>query len=130
MNVLIADDLGLTRKILKNYVLSMGFDEALLAEDGLEALKIAKERKGDIDLVLCDIVMPNMDGFQFLDKFRAMEEYKDTPVIMISGMSEKEDIVKAKKYGIKHFIVKPISQNALEEKIKNSLKDKEDYIIK
>lgn len=90
--------------------------EVTHAQNGNSALKEVK--KTHFDLILCDIVMPEMDGFETLEKIR--EENINTPVIMLTNLSQEEEKTKAKKLGALDYIVK--SATSLEEiinKIKN-----------
>lgn len=77
----------------------------LQAYDGKEALeKLAVNKK--VDLILLDIIMPRMDGFDTLSKIKNMKEYVKTPVIMLTNLNRNEDIEEAKKKGAIDFLVK------------------------
>ena len=90
------------------------------AENGLEALRIFKEEK--IDLVVLDIMMPKMDGFQTLSE---MKKIKDTPVIMLSAMKEEIDKLNSFDLGVDDYITKPFSPKELIARIKAVLKRSE-----
>ncbi len=78
--------------------------EILTASNGKEALKKIKEPK--IDIILLDLILPDVDGFDILKEIRANESTKTTPVIVFSNLSEYEDIQKAKELGATDFMVK------------------------
>jgi len=87
------------------------------AEDGVEGLKMAEEN--EIDLVLCDIKMPKMDGIEVLEKLQELK--KDLPVVMISGHGNIETAVEAIKLGAFDFIAKPLDLNRLLVTVRNAL---------
>lgn len=92
--------------------------ETLVAEDGAKALALLK--KSTVDLVLLDLVMPNVDGFGVLEE--VAKKWKDIPVIVSSNLSQDEDIHRAKSLGAKDFFIKsdtPLS--AVIEKVKKTL---------
>lgn len=91
---------GLEAKKLKNE----GY-EILVAANADEAFKII-DKKTPIDLVLLDLLLPEVDGFTILGKIRENETIKDIPVVVFSNLSEEKDIEHAKKLGISEFMVK------------------------
>lgn len=78
--------------------------EVMMAEHGLDAFK--KLDNFLPDLVLLDIVMPYMDGMDFLKAFRKEDKYKNIPVIMLSNLSDKERVTDAKNLGIGDYLIK------------------------
>lgn len=95
-DALLADSLG-RKFIQKGYQL-------FKANNAREAKKILAENK--IDLVLLDLILPDVDGFQFLQEIKRDENIKDIPVIIISNLSQKEEIEKGKQAGAADYIVK------------------------
>lgn len=86
-----------------------------------EALATAKAIKPD--LIVLDLVLPGMNGFEFLAALRADENLKATEVIIVSNLSSDEDLVKAKALGVKHFYVKAdMSLDKIDEEIVSALK--------
>lgn len=81
-----------------------GFD-ILVASNGDEALKIIAG-KDKIDLILLDLMLPGVDGFEILNKIRQGKSTAKVPVIIFSNLSEEKDIARAKKLGISEFMVK------------------------
>ena len=101
--VLIVDDEPVNRKILGN-ILSEDYD-IRYAENGLEAWELLNEDNNDYSLILLDLLMPVMDGFELLDKVRSDEVLRTIPVIVMT--SEKEAEVKSIRQGAADFIAKP-----------------------
>ena len=102
--VLVVDDEFVNRAIMCRLLKSEGFD-TIEAENGIEAL--AATEANDVDLVLLDIVMPEMDGFEVLKTIRTQLSELDLPVIMVTANDEKKQIVKAFENGANDFINKP-----------------------
>jgi DNA-binding response OmpR family regulator len=99
--ILIIEDEKPMAKALKLKLEKNGF-EVDIAEDGKEALKKLKGKK--YHLALMDLVMPHMDGFTLLKELQ--DKKIKTPIIVTSNLSQKEDIEKARSYGVKDFLVK------------------------
>ncbi len=113
--ILIVDDEADLVLIIKMRLEQEGY-EVITAGDGVEGLEKARSEKPD--LVLLDVSMPKMTGEEVLEKLQAGEDTKSIPVIMITGMSEVEDIVKyMTKGGAKDYIVKPFMSEDFLDKI-------------
>ena len=108
---LVVDD-SLTIRIYHSSLLRNFGYEVDMAENGLEALEMAMKRK--YDLILSDINMPVMDGFEFVRRLRKLEEYRYTPVVFITTLNSEEDRRKALMSGGTLYIVKPINLKVLE----------------
>ena len=115
LKFLIVDDFSTMRRIVRGLLKEMGCDKAEEAEDGAVALAALKAQK--FDFVVCDINMPNMNGFDFLKAVRADESLKHIPVLMVTAEARKEDIVLAAQTGASGYIVKPFTKATLEEKV-------------
>jgi two-component system, NtrC family, nitrogen regulation response regulator NtrX len=115
-NILIIDDERAIRNTLKEILTYEGFgvEEAIDGEEGLSKLQ-----SKSFDMVLCDIKMPRIDGFEFLDRVSAT--HPDLPVIMISGHGNIETAVEAVKKGAFDYISKPPDLNRLLITIRNGL---------
>jgi two-component system chemotaxis response regulator CheY len=113
---LIVDDFSTMRRIIRNLLKDSGFSEAEEADDGLQGLH--KLQSNNFDFVICDINMPNMNGFELLDAVKADEKLKHIPFLMVTAEARKEDIVLAAQKGASGYIVKPFSKATLEDKIK------------
>ena len=116
MKLLLVDDSNTMRRIQKNTLQNLGFNEVDEAEDGEEALK--KVAANEYDLVLMDWNMPNLSGLDALKKMKADDQLKNIPVMMVTSESEKSRIVEAIQAGAANYVVKPFKPNILEEKIK------------
>ena len=101
--ILIVDD---NPKYLEDALPMYGY-EVVVATDGIKALKILSKESDKIDLVLLDVMMPNMNGWDTLKAIRTSEKTKKIPVIMITAVSEEQKIVSGLKIGADDYIVKP-----------------------
>lgn len=116
MKILVVDDFSTMRRIIKNLLGELGFSNIVEADDGATALPILKE--GDIDFLVTDWNMPNVPGIELLQKVRADDSLKDTPVMMVTAEATREQIVQAAEAGVNGYIIKPFTAQTLEEKIK------------
>ena len=112
--ILIADDEPHVRKLLERYLSHHGYVVGLAA-DGLEALELVRQQTPD--LVITDVNMPNMNGFELLAEVKKDEGLKHIPVLMVTAEARKEDIVRAAQDGAAGYIVKPFTKATLEEKV-------------
>ncbi len=95
--------------------------EIITASTGDEAIE--KINEPEIDLILLDLILPGIDGFDILEKIKSTEELKKIPVIVFSNLSEEKDIERAKKLGARDFMVKSnFSLSELSEHISKILK--------
>ena len=117
MKVLIIDDSGVMRRIHMNALREHGIPDAdmLEAEDGEKAFELA--RAEDIDMFLVDWNMPRVNGLNLVKKLRAMDKYKQTPIIMITSEAAKYNVVEAVEAGVTNYVVKPIQGSHLWQKI-------------
>ncbi|MBQ7287113.1 MAG: response regulator transcription factor [Candidatus Gastranaerophilales bacterium] len=102
-SILVVDD---NPKFLADALPMYGYD-VTVAEDGLKALKILFESDAHFDLVLLDVMMPNMDGWDTLKAIRKNKKTEFLPVIMITAVSEDQKVVSGLKIGADDYIVKP-----------------------
>jgi putative two-component system response regulator len=117
LNVLVVDDDFINRKLIQAMLKRHPdmFGEIVEAENGSEALSIMKSRE-DINLILLDILMPVLDGKEFLKIFRADEENRKIPVIVLSTDDTQKSAVLS--LGAEDFIIKPINEDELIERIR------------
>lgn len=117
MKVLIIDDSGVMRRIHANTLKEHGVDagDMLEAEDGAVALDLAE--RNNVDLFIVDWNMPRLDGLALVQKLRAMSEYAETPIIMVTSEAAKYHVVEAIKAGVTNYIVKPVRGDTLWQKI-------------
>lgn len=115
LKILAIDDSPTMRRIIINTLKRAGYDDIVEAGDGKEA--IAKLKVENVNFVITDWNMPEMDGLTFVNTIRAMDEYKNLPILMVTTRSVKEDIVEALKAGVNNYIVKPFTPETLKQKI-------------
>jgi len=120
MKVLVADDFATMRKIVRNILKQIGFDNIVEAEDGQIALQILKNE--DIGLVVTDWNMPNMTGLELLQKIRGNPKTANLPVLMVTAEGLKENVVTAVKAGVNNYVVKPFTAEILQEKLEQIFK--------
>ena len=119
LKFLVVDDFVTMRRIVRNLLKELGYQNADEAEDGVDAL--GKLRGGDFNFVISDVNMPNMTGFELLKAIRADESLKSLRVLMVTAEAKKEDILTAAKAGASGYIVKPFTKAVLEEKLNKIL---------
>lgn len=112
MKILICDDEALIRNVIKEYLLIEKY-EVFEAENGLEAIDIV--RNNDIDLIVMDIMMPKMDGYQAI---KEIKKIKDVPCIVLSARGEEFDKLIGFDMGIDDYVTKPFSPKELIARIK------------
>ncbi len=98
------------------------FDSYLEACDGLEGFKILLNNR--VDLVLCDLEMPRMDGFRFLAMMRAREEFQDVPVIILTGREDRDTKIRGLEQGASDYLTKPFDAGELVARVRVQLKVK------
>lgn len=109
-NLLMVDDVPLNLLVVTKMLTRFNF-RIRTAANGVEALEKMAEEKPD--LVLLDILMPQMDGFEALQRIRSNPDTKDTRVVILSALNSTEDIVKGFNLGANDFITKPIIMEKL-----------------
>ena len=115
--ILVIDDEKSIRILLDNF-LSKEY-EVITKSGGSEGLDWLE---GNIpDLIICDIQMPNMDGYQFVERVRERGYTKHTPILMLSGAESSKERIKCYKLGAQDFLVKPFNPEELNELIKKNL---------
>ena len=113
INVLVADDSGVMRKIILRSLRAVGIDSAVEAADGSQAVALFKP--GTFDLVLTDWNMPGKTGLEVVQEIR--QQSADVPVIMITTESEKQRVVQALQAGVSDYLLKPFEADALRQKL-------------
>ncbi|HWI41044.1 MAG TPA: diguanylate cyclase [Verrucomicrobiae bacterium] len=126
--VLIIDDSPLVRREIIETISAVSlFSRILEAEDGVVALKTVFGTR--VDLILCDLVMPKLDGFRFISMMREREEFRDIPIIMLTGKRETGMKVQGLELGANDYVTKPFDRAELLARVKvhlqvKSLQDK------
>ena len=117
--ILVVDDEQLTTDLAKTFLEKHGF-KVLIATDGETALKLAHAEKPD--LILLDVMLPNIDGFTVCKQLKDDENFKDTPVLMFTAKGLSSDMERGEEVGADEYIVKPFSGKALVATINKHLK--------
>ena len=115
IKILIVDDFSTMRRIIKNLLRELGFNNTDEAEDGDVALN--KLKNHPYDFVVTDWNMPNMPGIELLRAIRKDPELKSIPVLMVTAEAKRENIVEAAEAGVNGYIVKPFNAATLKTKL-------------
>jgi len=115
MKILIVDDYSTMRRIIKNVLHEIGFDNTDEADDGKTALPMLQG--GGYDFLITDWNMPGMQGIDLLKAVRANEKIAKLPVLLVTAEAKREQIVLAAEVGVNGYIVKPFTPETLKEKI-------------
>ena len=119
--VLVADDSAVNRKLLVQLLGRLGL-QSIEVEDGAAALAVLHaDGPAGIDVVLLDVVMPELDGFETLAAIKADEALRDLPVIMVSGVDELDSVVRCIEMGATDYLSKPLNPQILGARINASL---------
>ncbi len=115
MRILVVDDFITMRRIVRNLLKQLGYENIDEAEDGQEAWVKLKNDK--FHFVISDWNMPNKTGIELLQQIRQDPELKKMPFLMVTAESEKEKVIEAIKSGVNNYIVKPFTAEILKEKM-------------
>ena len=118
--VLSVDDSGVMRRIIGRTVDVLGYG-FLEASNGVEGLGVLAKHHADIALIILDVNMPEMDGFEFLARVKASPQFQAIPVMMLTTESERGKIIQAIQAGAVNYICKPFTPEDLTVKITDSL---------
>lgn len=120
LKLLVVDDSSTMRRIIKNTLQRLGFNDILEAEHGVEAWQIM-EKTPDINVLITDWNMPEMNGLELVRKVRAEKKYETMPIIMVTTEGGKAEVITALKAGVNNYIVKPFTPQVLKEKLEDVL---------
>ncbi len=113
-HILIVDDQSFIRRIVTRQLEAAGH-RVTSAEDGAQALELLDQISPD--LIFCDIGMPNLDGFETLERLRAATQWADVPVVMLTGHGQVSDWERAQALGANGYLTKPFSTAQLVDAI-------------
>jgi len=119
--ILVVDDVPANVKLLEAKLKNEYYD-VISALDGFQAIKAAKENKPD--LILLDVMMPGMDGFECCRRIKADPEIAHIPIVMVTALSEKADRVRGLEAGADDFLTKPVNDTALFARVKSLIRIK------
>ena len=115
MKILIVDDFSTMRRIIKNLLRDLGYNNTHEADDGNTALPMLKN--GDYQFVVTDWNMPGTQGIDLLKAIRLDDKLKHRPVLMVTAEAKREQIIEAAQAGVNGYIVKPFTAATLKEKL-------------
>ena len=120
---MIIDDEPFMRKLIIRVLNDIGISNIQEASNGGDALNQLATSTERPTLIICDLEMPGIDGFEFVRKLRAAkdDQFKNLPVLIVTGHAEPESVRSAVDAGIHGYLVKPISRQALESRIATAL---------
>ena len=108
--ILVADDEGMIRKVLRVNLVKWGY-EVREAVDGAQALE--ELSKNNYDLLICDVMMPNKNGWEVLKEVKSNPKMKDMPVIVLTAKNEDTDMFKGYDLGATYYMTKPFTKAQL-----------------
>jgi two-component system alkaline phosphatase synthesis response regulator PhoP len=108
--VLVVDDEEVIRNLLRIHLIKLGYKVREAADGGKALEQLGKE---DFDLLICDILMPNKDGWEVLKEVRSNPKTKDIPVIVLTAKNEDADMFKGYDLGANYYITKPFTKAEL-----------------
>ena len=117
--ILVVDDNIVNRKMLKK-ILSEDYS-VVLASNGYEALKFVEDEKVQISGIMLDLLMPFMDGYEFLNIITSTPEYSNIPVIVTTASFDRENEIKALEMGAWDFVSKPYDAKIIKFRLKNAI---------
>lgn len=116
MKLLVVDDSSTMRRIIKNTLSRLGYEDVLEGEDGLQGWAALNENP-DMGMLITDWNMPEMNGLELVKKVRADSRFTDLPIIMVTTEGGKAEVITALKAGVNNYIVKPFTPQVLKEKL-------------
>lgn len=121
--ILVVDDSAVNRKVLAQALTAEGH-EPLVAEHGLQALELLDRDGEPVDVVLLDLEMPELDGYETLARIKADERFRHLPVIVISSVDELDSVVRCIEIGAADYLPKPFKAEVLRARLNASLAEK------
>ncbi len=112
---MVVDDFSTMRRIIKNLLADLGFENIAEADDGNTALPAL--RQGGFELLITDWNMPGMTGIDLLKAVRGEAALKSLPVLMVTAENQRDQIVEAAQNGVNGYIIKPFTAVTLKEKL-------------
>jgi len=126
-NILAVDDMNQIRSILSFGLKKLGYN-VILAENGKEALKYAFG-ENPLDLIILDINMPEMDGYEVAKQLREADHTKHIPIIFLTAKAQKKDVQKGIEVGGNDYVVKPFRVSDVQRKIEKLLNQKQNQVL-
>src|ERR1700676_2073877 len=117
IRALIIDDSSVMRKIVERWLVQAGVELAQVYQAGNGAEALAVLRETQVDLILCDINMPVMDGLEFIKQLPGVANAKSVPVVMITTEGSESHVVEALSHGARGYIRKPFTPEQVKEHV-------------
>lgn len=115
MRILIVDDFSTMRRIIRNLLGELGFENVEEADDGATAMPLLDSQ--EFDLLVLDWNMPGVPGIDVLKWVRAHERLSALPILMVTAEAKREQIVEAAQAGVSGYVVKPFTAETLKSKL-------------
>ena len=124
LNALVVEDVAAMRELLSELLRELGFKDIVRCEDGAVALRTLEDSVQVIDIIVCDLEMPMINGIEFIQMLRhnSIRSIQNIPIVVVTGHSDRKNLLQAVHAGIHGFLVKPVSLAGLEKRIKHALK--------
>jgi len=121
MRILIVDDSRIMRNIVRNTLKALKYsdDVFLEAADGDQAWSVLEAE--EVSLLLLDWNMPGLNGLELVKRLRATAKFQALPIIMVTSEAAKYNVIEAVKAGVSDYLVKPVNETNLEEKLRRVL---------
>lgn len=119
MKFLVVDDSPTMRRIVKNTLKGLGYEEVVEAEDGKDAL--TKLYAEPVDFIITDWNMPNMNGLEFVKSVKEDDSLANLPILMVTTRGNKSDILEAMQAKVSSYVIKPFTPPVIKEKIDSIL---------
>ena len=123
LKILVIDNEAHMRTLIIRVLSDLGVKSVMEAEDGNFGLEAVRRSRGEFDIIICDLDMPELDGFGFVKALSQSPnpKHKDIPVLIVSGHGDMANIQEVVKAGIHGFVTKPISRQSLELRLTAAL---------
>jgi CheY-like chemotaxis protein len=123
VTVLVVDDEVFSSRFVSRILGKIGIESIVTTENGVEAIEALENNDHVIDIVISDIEMPEMDGYELARRIRygAVPQYQTVPILMLTGQDTESNVEKARIHKINGFIVKPPKIDDLEQRILEAL---------
>ncbi|MEA3297977.1 MAG: response regulator [Chloroflexota bacterium] len=115
MEILVAEDDAVSLRIIVSILKKQGYD-IITAINGRDAIEYLN-KEGLVDLIISDIMMPEIDGLGLLNYVKSNKKFKNIPVILTTALNDQKTVMKAMKIGVAGFLVKPFTKEILIPKI-------------
>lgn len=119
--ILVVDDFSTMRRIIKNILRQLGYNNVVEADDGTTAWDVLN--KDRIEFIISDWNMPQLTGIELLRKVRDSDEFGDLPFLMVTAEAQQENIIEAVQAGVSNYIVKPFTADVMKQKIDKIFED-------